>query len=168
MNLFQKKYNRETFVSFLSDSFLPEDFKIGFNEITLTRNQNFASKAFRLGECKSLGLEVFEIHHTSVNDARVGISKDAFQLLLHHSYCNRALIAFIPSNGNQWRFSLIQIEADFNDVSGRITRGYTNPRRFSFLVGEDALVKTPTQFLIDKGRNSYSILFLLFPIDILI
>lgn len=152
MNLFQKKYNRETFVSFLSDSFLPEDFKIGFNEITLTRNQNFASKAFRLGECKSLGLEVFEIHHTSVNDARVGISKDAFQLLLHHSYCNRALIAFIPSNGNQWRFSLIQIEADFNDVSGRITRGYTNPRRFSFLVGEDALVKTPTQFLIDKGR----------------
>lgn len=152
MNLFSKIYNREDFLNFISDSFLPEDFEEKTFEIELTHNQNFTTNVFRLGKCKSLGLEVFEVHHSSVNNARVGISKDAFQLLLHHSYCNRALIAFVPSEGKQWRISLIQIEAEINDKTGRITRGYTNPRRFSFLVGEGASVKTPVQFLIEKGR----------------
>lgn len=152
MSLFQNKYNREAFINYLSNSFLPEDFREDAHEISLTLKQNYATKAYCLGECKSLELEVFEIHHTSVNDARVGISKDAFQLLLHHSYCNRALFVFVPSSGGQWRFSLIQIEAEINDKTGRITRGYSNPRRYSFLLGENAQIKTPTQFLIEKGR----------------
>ena len=101
-----KAYNRESFVEFLSDKFLPEDFrpKRNVEEIELSGNQNFATRAFRLGECRSLELEVFEIHHSSLNDARVGIAKDAFQLLLHHSFCNRALIAFVPEGSKQWRF----------------------------------------------------------------
>ena len=148
-----KAYDRDSFVEFLSDKFLPEDFrpKRNVEEIELTGSQNFATRAFRLGECRSLELEVFEIHHSSLNDARVGIAKDAFQLLLHHSFCNRALIAFVPEGSKQWRFSLIQIEAELNEHN-RITRGYSNPRRYSFLLGEDTAIKTPTQFLIEKGR----------------
>ena len=148
-----KAYNRESFVEFLSDKFLPEDFrpKRNVEEIELSGNQNFATRAFRLGECRSLELEVFEIHHSSLNDARVGIAKDAFQLLLHHSFCNRALVAFVPEGSRRWRFSLIQIEAELNEHH-RITRGYSNPRRYSFLLGEDTAIKTPTQFLIGKGR----------------
>ena len=148
-----KAYDRDSFVEFLSDKFLPEDFrpKRNVEEIELTGSQNFAKHAYRLGECRSLGLEVFEIHHSSLNDARVGIAKDAFRLLLHHSFCNRALIAFVPDGSKQWRFSLIQIEAELNEHH-RITRGYSNPRRYSFLLGEDTATKTPTQFLIEKGR----------------
>lgn len=148
-----KAYNRESFLEFLSDKFLPEDFrpKRNVEEIELSSNQNFATRAFRLGECRSLELEVFEIHHSSLNDARVGIAKDAFQLLLHHSFCNRALVAFVPEGSKRWRFSLIQIEAELNEHH-RITRGYSNPRRYSFLLGEDTATKTPTQFLIEKGR----------------
>ena len=153
-----KAYNRDSFVEFLTDKFLPEDFNAKRNaeEIILSRAQHFATSAYRLGYCPSLELEVFEIHHTSLNDARVGIAKDAFQLLLHHSFCNRALIAFVPEGSKQWRFSLIQIEAELNEHN-RITRGYSNPRRFSFLLGEDSAIKTPTQFLIEKGRiNSHT------------
>ena len=148
-----KAYNRDSFVEFLSDKFLPEDFrpKRNVEEIELSGSQNFATHAYRLGECRSLGLEVYEIHHSSLNDARVGIAKDAFRLLLHHSFCNRALIAFVPDGSKQWRFSLIQIEAELNEHN-RITRGYSNPRRYSFLLGEDTAIKTPTQFLIEKGR----------------
>ena len=150
MSLFQKSYNREAFVNFLSDNFLPEDFKAGFQEIELTHKQNFAVKVYRLGECKSLDLEVYEIHHTSVNDARMGIAKDAFQLLVHHSYCNRALVAFVPSSDRMWRFSLIYAEIQLDE--NKIRRSYNNPRRFSFLLGENAHIKTPTQFLKEKGR----------------
>lgn len=149
---FQEPYNRSTFVIFLSDKFLPEDFTRDTKEIDYSISTNFATSIFRLGECKSLGLEVFEIHHSSVNDARVGIAKDAFQMLLHHSFCNRALIAFVPEKGKQWRFSLIQIEAEINNNTNRIKHGYSNPRRYSYLLGDGALIKTPMLFLIEKGR----------------
>ena len=147
-----KAYNRESFLEFLSDKFLPEDFrpKRNVEEIELSGSQNFATRAFRLGECRSLELEVFEIHHSSLNDARVGIAKDAFQLLLHHSFCNRALVAFVPDGSKQWRFSLLQ--ADITLDNNKVRRAYSNPRRFSFLLGEDTAIKTPTQFLIEKER----------------
>ena len=145
-------YNRESFLEFLSNKFLPEDFrpKRDVEEIELSGSQNFATRAFRLGECRSLELEVFEILHSSLNDARVGIAKDAFQLLLHHSFCNRALIAFVPEGSKQWRFSLLQ--ADITLDNNKVRRAYSNPRRFSFLLGEDTAIKTPTQFLIEKER----------------
>ncbi len=146
-----KAYSRESFVKFLEDDFLPEDFRHNQETIDLTGTQNFASKAIRLGECKSLELEVFEIHHSSLNDARVGIAKDAFRMLLNHSYCNRALVAFVPSDGKQWRFSLLQMEAELSPTN-RVQRSYSNPRRYSFLLGENSAIKTPTQFLIEKGR----------------
>ena len=149
-----KAYDRESFLEFLSDKFLPEDFrpKRNVEEIELSGRQNFATRAFRLGECRSLELEVFEIHHSSLNDARVGIAKDAFQLLLHHSFCNRALVAFVPDGSKQWRFSLLQ--ADITLDNNKVRRAYSNPRRFSFLLGEDTAIKTPTQFLIEKERIS--------------
>ena len=151
-----KAYNRDSFVEFLSDKFLSEDFrpKRNVEEIILSGSQNFATRAYRLGECRSLELEVFEIHHTSLNDARVGIAKDAFRMLLNHSYCNRALIAFVPEGGKQWRFSLIQIEAELNDRTNRIQRGYSNPRRYSFLLGEGGVYNTPKKYLIELGRVS--------------
>jgi hypothetical protein len=105
-----------------------------------------------LGKCSSLDLEVFEITHKSTHDARVGISHDAFQLLLRKSYYNRALVAFVPEGSKNYRFSLLQIEAEQQEQSSRITRNYSNPRRYSYFLGEDAHTKTPEQFLRDKGR----------------
>lgn len=152
MTILNQTYSREAFVKFLEDDFLPEDFCRKREALPLSGKQNFVTEACRLGECKSLELEVFEVHHTSLNDARVGIAKDAFRMLLHHSYCNRALVAFVPSEGGQWRFSLLQMEAEINDRTNRIQRSYSNPRRYSFLLGENSAIKTPTQFLIEKGR----------------
>ena len=146
-----KAYNRESFVKFLEDNFLPEDFHRDYEKISLSGSQNFASEACRLGKCKSLELEVFEVHHNSLNDARVGIAKDAFRMLLHHSDYNRALIAFVPGDCKQWRFSLLQMDVDLSE-NNRIKRSYSNPRRYSFLLGENSAIKTPTQFLIEKGR----------------
>jgi tRNA1(Val) A37 N6-methylase TrmN6 len=145
---FKNAYNRADFLSFLQHDFLPEDFDPKEEPIDIDFPSTYATEVYRIGVCKSLELEVFEVYHDSSHDARVGISKDAFQLLLKKSLCNRALVVFVPTESEQYRLSLIQI-----DISqSRIRRTYSNPRRYSFLLGKGAHTKTPEQFLIKKGR----------------
>ncbi len=150
---FNNPYNRVNFLKFLEERFLPDDFK---SEEEKYENFNFTTRytvdATKLGTCQSMELDVFEITHTSTHDARVGIAQDAFRLMLNKSYNNRALVIFKQEgNSQQYRFSLLQIEAEQADNSSRITRSFSNPRRYSFILGENAHVKTPTQFLLEKG-----------------
>lgn len=148
-----KPYNRTKFLNFLERSFLPDDFVIVEEELSISDfKTSFCNEAVKLGSSKALELDVYEIKHTSSHDARVGISKDAFQILLRKSYNNRALVLFVPEGSKQYRFSLIQIEAEVNDQTARIKRSYSNPRRYSFLLGENAHVKTPEQYLLQKGK----------------
>lgn len=149
---FSTPYKRNDFLVFL-EKFLPDDFR----EVEESYDDlNFATRytvdATKLGTCGSLELDVFEITHTSSHDARVGIAQDAFRLMLHKSYNNRALVIFKQEGSRQYRFSLLQIEASQEDNSARITRSFSNPRRYSFLMGEGAHVKTPNQFLLEKGK----------------
>jgi hypothetical protein len=150
---FNNAYNRTDFLDFLEKNFLPDDF---FIDEERYENLNFSTRytvdVTKLGTCGSLELDVFEITHTSSHDARIGIAQDAFRLMLHKSYNNRALIIFKQEGSRQYRFSLLQIEASQTDNSSRITRSFSNPRRYSFLMGEGAHVKTPTQFLLEKGK----------------
>lgn len=151
---FNNPYNRKDFSQFVQN-LLPDDFQPTEIVITgLAQNpNNFITTAVKLGECKSLELEVFEVAHTSTKDARVGLSREAFDIMKNHSYCNRALFAFAPSDASdQWRFSLLQIELEQHDHSARLTKNYSNPRRYSFLLGKGGKVKTPQQFLIDEGK----------------
>ncbi|MDR3235936.1 MAG: Eco57I restriction-modification methylase domain-containing protein, partial [Prevotellaceae bacterium] len=150
---FSNQYSRNNFTQFIQE-FLPDDFTPNDTVITgLPLNpNNYIQTATKLGDCKSLELEVFEIQHTSTHDARVGLSREAFQMLLRHSSCNRALVVFVPQDSSQYRFSLLQMEAEQKDNSARITRSYSNPRRYSFLLGEGEKVRTPQMFLIDEGK----------------
>ena len=149
---FNDPYKRSDFLPFL-EWFLPDDFLITEEKLD---NLNFATKytedVTKLGTCQSLELDVYEITHTSTHDARVGIAQDAFRLMLYKSYNNRALIIFKTANSSKYRFSLLQIEAEVSDNTSRITRSFSNPRRYSFQLGEDAHVKTPTQFLLENGK----------------
>ena len=44
------------------------------------------------------------------------------------------------------------METEMNEGSSRIQHVYSNPRRYSFLLGEGAHVKTPRQFLFELGQ----------------
>ncbi len=145
-----QRYDKSRFMAFLK-TFLPDDYVQQEKELDINFKSNFITKAKSLGACKSIELEVLEVQHSSLNDARVGLSKDGFRLLLDQSYYNRALVVFLPEEGGQWRLSLIQMEAEMSEHSSRIQRSYSNPRRYSFLLGEGAHVKTPHQFLFEKG-----------------
>ena len=147
---FDQPYSHNDFTQFISD-FLPDDYQP--IEKNISYQADYIQKVRKLGECKTLDLEVFEAMHNSAHDARVGLSREAFQLMQKHSYCNRALIAFVPAdNSGQWRFSLLQIELEQQDHSTRLTKNYSNPRRYSFLLGEGSKIKTPYQFLCKEGK----------------
>lgn len=147
---FKQPYSRENFKRFLnvgSDAFLPEDFKE--EEVLLDYTTKLIKKATKLGVCDTLGLVVFEIEHNSTNYARVQLSKEAFRLLLEYRQ-NRALILFVPeSDPSTYRFSLVSIE--LSDEESKIRRTYSNPRRYSFVLGTEAKVRTPREYLIEKG-----------------
>ena len=149
---FNKAYNRQEFVSFLQNSFLPEDFLPVLTPVTFRTQLNYTTQVVKLGSSESLDLVVYEVRHNSKNDARVSLSKEAFRLLADEME-DRALVIFVPEdNSDNYRFSLIEIILEARDDSSRITRNYSNPRRYSYYLGEGIAYYTPNKYLNEKGR----------------
>lgn len=81
-----------------------------------------------MGRCDSLELVVYEIRHSSVNDARVGLTKEAFRMLADE-FCERALVFFVPQDDkSNYRFSLIEITLNYEEGLSRVSRndGYVS------------------------------------------
>lgn len=147
---FKQSYNRTDFLNFLWDDLLPEDFVKCEDEISF--EAEYTRKVTFLGNSESLELAVFEVLHNSKQDARVSLSKEAFRLLLRNSTKNKALILFVPvDNPNTYRFSLVTIDVEIDE--NKVRKSYSNPRRYSFKLGTDAMVETPKRYLAgEKGR----------------
>ena len=165
---FNKAYNRQEFVRFLRNNFLPEDFVPSEEHIEFLTQTTYSTQAVKLGTCESLDLTVFEIRHTSKHDARVSLSKEAFRLLADELE-DRALVAFVPEDSNAtYRFSFIEITISDDEISSRITRSYSNPRRYSYLLGEGISYYTPNKYLNKKGRVvNYEDLLKRFSVEVL-
>lgn len=149
---FNKAYSRQEFVRFLQNSFLPEDFVPSEEEVWFNTKMTYSTKAVKLGTCQSLELVVYEVKHRSRHDARVSLSKEAFRMLADEMK-DRALVVFVPEDSNEnYRFSLIEITLDAADDSARVTKRYSNPRRYSYFLGEGIAYYTPNKYLNEKGR----------------
>lgn len=149
---FNKAYNRQEFVTFLQNSFLPEDFLPTEEPVTFQNKMTYSTQAVKLGTSTELDLVVYEVRHTSKNDARVSLSKDAFRMLADEME-DRALVVFVPEDNNDnYRFSLIEITLEGKDDSSRITRNYSNPHRYSYFLGKGIAYYTPNKYLNEKGR----------------
>jgi len=146
---FTQVYNRTSWLNFLENSFLPDDFRI--TDESLPYQGKFSKKVTKLGECPSLQLTVFEVNHSSVNDARIGLSKEAFTLVRDYTKFNKALALFVPQNiSDLYRFSFVEYTPLVNE-KGRVIREISNPRRFSYLLGENCKKHTPESMLVTKG-----------------
>ncbi len=149
---FNKAYNRQEFVNFLQNSFLPDDFIPSETPVELRTKMKYTRQAIKLGSSESLDLVVYEVRHNSKNDARVSLSKEAFRLLAGEQE-DRALVIFVPEdNSDNYRFSLIEITLEAKDDSSQITYNYSNPRRYSYFLGEGIAYYTPNKYLNEKGR----------------
>ncbi|GMO14621.1 MAG: hypothetical protein Pg6A_00210 [Termitinemataceae bacterium] len=151
---FTRSYQRETWLGFLENSFLPEDFSREEKRVSVSEKYNYAKEVTRLGECGSLELTVFEIKHSSANDPRVGLSKDAFKIICNYTQFNRAIILFAPQNNDsRYRFSLATMDIILKEEqSGKTKRMFSNPRRFSYMLGANCKRHTPEVMLEKKGR----------------
>ena len=149
---FNKAYDRREFVTFLRTKFLPEDFVQETTELEFVTQTKYATSAVKLGSSEQLDLAVLEIKHKSKHDARVGLSKEAFRLLADEME-DRALVIFVPEDSNaNYRFSFIEITLEQKDNSANITRTYSNPRRYSYYLGEGIAYYTPNKYLNELGR----------------
>ena len=144
---FSKKYNREEVLEFLKGDFL-KDFQKDIRKVGVSRDR-FIKDAFSLGSSKDLELGIFEFEHTGSTEKRVSLTKEAFQILKESGFY-RALAFFHSKDTDDWRFSFMTITPTLTE-KGKIKKEFSNPKRFSFLLGPRAKVNTPTQFLIKKG-----------------
>ena len=149
---FNKAYNRQEFINFLQNSFLPEDFAPVTKSVFFSTQMKYTTAAVKLGSSTSLDLVVYEIKHTSTHDARVALSKEAFRMLADEME-DRALVVFIPEDNNDnYRFSFIEITLNVSEVNNHVTRSYSNPRRYSYFLGKGISYYTPNKYLNEKGR----------------
>lgn len=62
---FNKAYNRQEFVNFLQNSFLPDDFIPMETNVEFRTKLNYTTQAVKLGSSDSLDLVVYEVRHNS-------------------------------------------------------------------------------------------------------
>jgi tRNA1(Val) A37 N6-methylase TrmN6 len=148
---FNLPYSKSKFIPFL-EGFLPEDYREHNEEITIPFQTKYFEKVNYLGETGKLNLAVYEVQHTSENDARVGLTREMFRLMAAFGK-RRSLVILVPKTGYTYRFSLVTIDLKL-DENNRITKEYSNPKRYSFILGENAKIHTPNKFLVLQGRVS--------------
>lgn len=145
---FKEPYNHEDFIQLLN-TLLP-DFKEEKEGIQISRCFKHIKLVSKIGVSKSLGLKVYEIEHESEHDPRVALSRESF-LLMKDFAVRKALVIFKNQKSHNYRLSLITFESKWESGS-KIKMSFSNPRRYSFFLGPDAKVKTPTKLLIVKGK----------------
>jgi hypothetical protein len=135
----------------LCSRLLPEDFQAGTEQLTTHIEFERIQQITKLGRSDEFDLTVYEIRHESENDPRVTLSRDSFRLLAQFGQ-RRALVFFTSKKSRNFRLSLVTIDLK-EGQRGRTIREYSNPRRYSFYLGPDAKVGTPTRLLKDRSPD---------------
>jgi len=141
-------YQRDDFLKFLEEDFLI-DFKRDIRPVN-TSTLSCIQKAQYLGESRGLDLQVFEFVFDGSSNKRVALTKDAFSVMRSSAIYN-ALAVFHSPDNNDWRFSLLTATPEPTE-KGKVSLTYSNPKRLSFFLGQNAKINTPTKFLISKGK----------------
>jgi adenine-specific DNA-methyltransferase len=141
------EYSRTEFSRFLRE-FCP-DFAPDVRSVTIPISARTLAQATLLGSSAKLDLRVFEFAHPGTSDRKVALATDGFRVLKEFA-CFRALVVFRSTSGTAWRLSLMTATPQI-DERGTVFTQLSNPRRFSFALGPDARVLTPTRFLVQKG-----------------
>ena len=143
---FSARYNRSEIVHFLKDYFLPQDFEDKEMDVYVPESLRLIKNVTELGKSEKLNLTVFEVLHDS-KDARITLTKEVFSLM-KMNYIPNALVFFINEDNANYRMSLVFFDYETKDEMFELS----NPRRYSFFLGEGVPTHTPDQYLIKKGR----------------
>ncbi len=89
------------------------------------------------------------INHTAGIGARVKLATHTFKLMAANNI-DAALVAYYSDSDDLWRVSLVTLSLE-EGKNGRVTKAFSNPRRYSYVLGSTAKTLTPYKFLISKG-----------------
>lgn len=145
---FKSTYSRDEILDFLKNSFI-KDFQKDVRTVDVPE-QKYIQEAYSLGYSPELELSVFEFLHEGGTEKRVTLTKEAFNVL-RDSGSFKAIGIFYSKDTDDWRFSLMMATPVVNE-KGKVKTILSNPKRYSFLLGPNAKVNTPTKFLITKGE----------------
>ncbi len=151
MSFLQKAYSRTDFLDFLKNDFLP-DFTADKRPVR-THDKSLLKNVEKLGDSSQTNISIFEaVCDDSDHGKRVAITQDAFRVLRDTATRN-ALVIFYSEKSNNWRLSLLTSTFDL-DSKGKVISKVSNPRRFSYLLGENAKTVTPHKYLVGKGKTT--------------
>lgn len=124
-----------------------DDMKAGANNTSAARG--LFKHVRMVGASEDCRLTVIVAQVEKINGAkRLAITQEMFRILQQHRIRN-ALVAFEMGDEN-WRLSLLTSTLKIKD--GKVVGETSNPRRYSYLLGPKAKVRTPRSFLIERGR----------------
>lgn len=146
MNL-AKPYNRPDFLDFLKE-FLP-DFEKDIAPVNLVHNFKTISSATYLGHSNTLDVDVYEFKAIGKSHKKVSQAIESFKVA-KQQMSFKSLIVYYSTEDENWRFALLQMTPDQSE-SGKIVTKISNPRRYSFLLGPQAKVRTPEKYLVKDG-----------------
>ena len=148
LNSLSCKYNRQDVLYDLS-SFLG-NFVFQEKIVDVDKKKyEYIDSAYYLG--KNELFSVFEVHHLHHSDARVGLTKQAVEIMKSRlEFTQRAIFFFVPKNSNTFRISLVTFDWANNKPN--------NPRRYSFLVGEEQKTHTAIQQLSNVASTEDELL----------
>lgn len=95
---------------------------------------------------------ILVIKHRSSISARVKLTTETFKIMAINNI-DAALVAYYSESSKLWRFSLVTLVFEESSV-GRISKKFSNPKRYSFVLGPSAKIVTPYKYLISKGVTS--------------
>ena len=140
----QQPYSDDLFLQIV-DGLIDEDFEPSGLEIKVPDNTKHILGITNHGEFPNLSLYIFSVKHTKSLEARVAVTRDIFQVMKAHNF-RYALVASYTDNEG-WRCSFISSDLELTE-SGKVTKKFSNPKRYSFSLGEDQKVNTPYEQLI--------------------
>lgn len=142
-----KGYSKANFINYLNDTLLP-DFALEERAIELD-DSSILIQMNLLGSSTAGEISVFEAVCDEKNSGkRIAITQNTFRVLRQHGVSN-ALVAYTYGT-KQWRLSLLTSKLEYKD--GKLVSKQSNPRRYSYLLGEGAKTHTPFKHLIEKGQ----------------
>jgi len=139
--IFSNSYNEDAFTDFIQDLVPSLDLNVKRAE---TRTGFKSIQQIAEATENNLDLVVFVAKLKSSLHARVEITKNTYAVLKSHVRSN-ALVAYISDDSSEWRLSLITTKV--TRTKDGIKESVSNPRRFSYVLGPNAKVATPSKML---------------------
>ena len=121
------------------------------SDIKIKDDHKYFKSAQQLGTVESLDdLVVIQVERLRAEKSRTSITKELFKFLENIGYSKALIITFSKS---ETHYRLSYIKSDLNWISEtKVKRKFTNPKRLSFLLGENQRIHTATKQLVRSGK----------------